>query len=111
MDLVEPSTPLPSGFTEGDLVVYGALYEKSGFQTTLQVPYSINTIPVISRFKDLLDRVSAQSVGTIFLIESSIYLLDKMISSANISLIHLESCIAHTKRLFDVSSAGFPSSL
>ncbi|XP_059671112.1 uncharacterized protein LOC132316653 [Cornus florida] len=39
MDLVEPSTPLPPWFTEEDLAVYGALYEKSGFQTALQVPY------------------------------------------------------------------------
>lgn len=39
MDLVEPSTPLPSWFTEEDLAAYGALYEKSGFQTALQVPY------------------------------------------------------------------------
>ncbi|KAK3002953.1 hypothetical protein RJ639_019756 [Escallonia herrerae] len=39
MDLVEPSTPLPSWFTEEDLATYGALYEKSGFQTALQVPY------------------------------------------------------------------------
>ncbi|XP_071714469.1 epoxide hydrolase 3-like [Rutidosis leptorrhynchoides] len=39
MDLVEPSTPLPSWFTEDDLSTYAALYEKSGFQTALQVPY------------------------------------------------------------------------
>jgi len=39
MDLVEPGTPLPSWFTEEDLAKYGALYEKSGFQTALQVPY------------------------------------------------------------------------
>ncbi|XP_071714477.1 epoxide hydrolase 3-like [Rutidosis leptorrhynchoides] len=39
MDLVEPGTPLPSWFSEEDLSVYGALYEKSGFQTALQVPY------------------------------------------------------------------------
>ncbi|XP_020229538.1 uncharacterized protein LOC109810475 [Cajanus cajan] len=39
MDLVEPDTPLPSWFTEEDLATYGALYEKSGFQTTLQIPY------------------------------------------------------------------------
>ncbi|KAL2473266.1 alpha/beta-hydrolase superfamily protein [Forsythia ovata] len=39
MDLVEPSTPLPSWFSEEDLATYGALYEKSGFQTALQVPY------------------------------------------------------------------------
>ncbi|CAK8577747.1 unnamed protein product [Lathyrus sativus] len=39
MDLVAPDTPLPSWFTEEDLATYGALYEKSGFQTALQVPY------------------------------------------------------------------------
>ncbi|OIW10432.1 hypothetical protein TanjilG_24992 [Lupinus angustifolius] len=39
MDLVEPSTPLPSWLTEEDLAEYGALYEKSGFQTALQIPY------------------------------------------------------------------------
>ncbi|XP_023768608.1 uncharacterized protein LOC111917183 [Lactuca sativa] len=39
MDLVEPDTPLPSWFTEEDLVAYGNLYEKSGFQTALKVPY------------------------------------------------------------------------
>ncbi|XP_076948738.1 epoxide hydrolase 2-like [Bidens hawaiensis] len=39
MDLVDPSDPLPSWFTEEDLKVYGDLYNKSGFQTALQVPY------------------------------------------------------------------------
>ncbi|CAL5213383.1 unnamed protein product [Lathyrus oleraceus] len=39
MDLVEPDTPLPSWFTDEDLSTYGALYEKSGFRTALQVPY------------------------------------------------------------------------
>ncbi|KAL5715611.1 microsomal epoxide hydrolase [Ranunculus cassubicifolius] len=39
MDLVEPSAPLPSWFTEEDLSNYAALYEKSGFRTPLQVPY------------------------------------------------------------------------
>ncbi|XP_057950240.1 uncharacterized protein LOC131145152 [Malania oleifera] len=39
MDLVDPSTPLPPWFTEEDLATYGTLYEKSGFQTALQVPY------------------------------------------------------------------------
>ncbi|KAG2687533.1 hypothetical protein I3760_09G056200 [Carya illinoinensis] len=39
MDLVDPSTPLPPWFTEEDLAAYGALYEKSGFRTALQVPY------------------------------------------------------------------------
>lgn len=39
MDLVDPSTPLPSWFSEDDLSAYADLYEKSGFQTALQVPY------------------------------------------------------------------------
>ncbi|KAM1045860.1 hypothetical protein ACFX14_036677 [Malus domestica] len=39
MDLVDPSTPLPPWFSEEDLAAYGALYEKSGFRTALQVPY------------------------------------------------------------------------
>lgn len=39
LDLVEPSTPLPFWFSEKDLAFYGALYEKSGFLTALQVPY------------------------------------------------------------------------
>ncbi|XP_014508251.1 bifunctional epoxide hydrolase 2 [Vigna radiata var. radiata] len=39
MDLVEPDTPLPSWFTEEDLAMYSALYEKSGFKNALQVPY------------------------------------------------------------------------
>lgn len=37
--MVDPSTPIPPWFTEEDLNYYGALYEKSGFQTTLQCPY------------------------------------------------------------------------
>lgn len=39
MDLVDPSTPLPSWFTEEDLTNYANLYERSGFRTPLQVPY------------------------------------------------------------------------
>lgn len=39
MDLVEPSTPLPPWLSEEDLASYGFSYEKSGFQTALQVPY------------------------------------------------------------------------
>ncbi|XP_043687342.1 bifunctional epoxide hydrolase 2-like isoform X1 [Telopea speciosissima] len=39
MDLVVPSSPLPTWFTEEDLAVYASLYEKSGFCTPLQVPY------------------------------------------------------------------------
>ncbi|KAB2603256.1 bifunctional epoxide hydrolase 2-like [Pyrus ussuriensis x Pyrus communis] len=39
MDLVDPSTSIPPWFTEEDLAAYGALYEKSGFQTALQIPY------------------------------------------------------------------------
>ena len=37
--MVDPSTPLPPWFTEDDLNNYGALYDKSGFTTALQVPY------------------------------------------------------------------------
>ncbi|PHU26511.1 hypothetical protein BC332_04843 [Capsicum chinense] len=39
MDIVQPSTPLPPWFSEEDLTAYGALYEKSGFRTAMQVPY------------------------------------------------------------------------
>ncbi|KAH1114659.1 hypothetical protein J1N35_008037 [Gossypium stocksii] len=39
MNLVDASVPLPTWFTEQDLATYGALYEKSGFKTALQVPY------------------------------------------------------------------------
>ncbi|KAL2318841.1 hypothetical protein Fmac_032717 [Flemingia macrophylla] len=34
-----PYAHLPSWFTEEDLATYGALYEKSGFQPALQIPY------------------------------------------------------------------------
>lgn len=44
MDLVEPSTPLPSWFTDQDLATYGALYQKSGFRTALQVPYRYSSV-------------------------------------------------------------------
>ena len=39
MDLVDASAPLPAWFTEEDLQVYADLYEKSGFETALQIPY------------------------------------------------------------------------
>lgn len=40
MDLVDSSMcQLPSWITEDDLATYGALYEKSGFQTGIQVTY------------------------------------------------------------------------
>ncbi|PIN12654.1 Soluble epoxide hydrolase [Handroanthus impetiginosus] len=39
MDLVDESTPLPSWFSEDDLQTYATLYENSGFETALQVPY------------------------------------------------------------------------
>ncbi|KAL5715616.1 microsomal epoxide hydrolase [Ranunculus cassubicifolius] len=54
MDLVDPSTPLPSWFTEEDLSIYTTLYEKSGFRTPLTVPYraipggSVETDPNVS---------------------------------------------------------------
>ncbi|KAJ8768516.1 hypothetical protein K2173_022611 [Erythroxylum novogranatense] len=39
MDLVDPSTPLPSWFSEEDLNAYASLYQNSGFTFALQVPY------------------------------------------------------------------------
>ncbi|KAI3829312.1 hypothetical protein L1987_03432 [Smallanthus sonchifolius] len=39
MDLVKPSTPLPSWITEEEIETYGTLYEKNGFRRALQVPY------------------------------------------------------------------------
>lgn len=39
MDLVDSSAPLPPWFSEEDLTNYAKLYEKSGFQTPLQIPY------------------------------------------------------------------------
>ncbi|KAL5994513.1 hypothetical protein ACLOJK_024566 [Asimina triloba] len=47
MDLVDPSTPLPPWFTEDDLQAYTSLYEKSGLQFPLQIPYrSWKEVPV-----------------------------------------------------------------
>ncbi|CAI9087511.1 OLC1v1021590C1 [Oldenlandia corymbosa var. corymbosa] len=39
MDLVDSSSSVPSWLTKEDLDAYGTHYEKSGFQTALQVPY------------------------------------------------------------------------
>ncbi|GJN19771.1 hypothetical protein PR202_gb07080 [Eleusine coracana subsp. coracana] len=39
LDLVDLSTPLPEWFTEKDLAVYTSLYENSGFQYPLKMPY------------------------------------------------------------------------
>ncbi|XP_072962111.1 epoxide hydrolase 1-like isoform X1 [Typha angustifolia] len=39
MDLANSSTPLPWWFTDEDLAMYAALYEKSGFTVPLQIPY------------------------------------------------------------------------
>ncbi|KAL6883517.1 hypothetical protein ACP4OV_010931 [Aristida adscensionis] len=38
-DLADLSTPLPEWFAEDDLTVYASLYEKSGFQYPLKMPY------------------------------------------------------------------------
>ncbi|KAI4296695.1 hypothetical protein L6164_036635 [Bauhinia variegata] len=57
MDLVEPSTPLPPWFTEEDLAAYGALYEKSGFQTALKVPY--RSIDEVFNIPDPITKVPA----------------------------------------------------
>lgn len=39
MDIVHPSTPLPSWFSDDDLQIYTSLYEKSGFVAPMQIPY------------------------------------------------------------------------
>lgn len=39
LDLVDPSAPLPSWFSEEDLSFYASLYEKSGFHYALYLPY------------------------------------------------------------------------
>lgn len=39
MDMVDESTPRPPWLTDEDLAAYAALYEHSGFGSTLQVPY------------------------------------------------------------------------
>ncbi|KAF2303365.1 hypothetical protein GH714_017419 [Hevea brasiliensis] len=39
MDLVDPSTPLPPWLSNEDLAVYTTSYEKSGFDSPMQVPY------------------------------------------------------------------------
>ncbi|TQD88334.1 hypothetical protein C1H46_026078 [Malus baccata] len=39
MDLVDPSSPLSPWLTKEDLAAYEAFYEKSGFQTALQISY------------------------------------------------------------------------
>ncbi|XP_074303371.1 epoxide hydrolase 1-like [Silene latifolia] len=55
MDLVTPSAPLPPWFSDEDLEVYGSLYENSGFQTALQVPYRSTT-----ETYDILDPILRQ---------------------------------------------------
>jgi len=64
MDLVEPSTPLPSWLTEEEFSTYGDLYEKSGFRTALKVPYrSFNDKPNLPDHINVLDlKVEALSL-------------------------------------------------
>jgi len=50
MDMVEPDAPLPDWFSEEDLATYGALYEKSGFQTALQIPYRCQLLFFVAFF-------------------------------------------------------------
>lgn len=38
MDLVDPSTPLPPWFINEDLEIYATSYEKSGFDSPMQIP-------------------------------------------------------------------------
>lgn len=37
--MVDSSTPLPPWFTDEDLAAYATLYENSGFDSPMQVPY------------------------------------------------------------------------
>ncbi|XP_071714487.1 epoxide hydrolase 3-like [Rutidosis leptorrhynchoides] len=53
MDILDPSTPLPSWFAEEDLSAYGALYDKSGFLNPLQVPYRSTD----EEYEDIVDPV------------------------------------------------------
>ncbi|KAJ6367700.1 hypothetical protein OIU78_000290 [Salix suchowensis] len=39
MDLVDPSTPLPSWLSSEDLAIYAEAYEKSGFDSPMRAPY------------------------------------------------------------------------
>ncbi|CAK7350631.1 unnamed protein product [Dovyalis caffra] len=39
MDLVDPSTPLPSWLSNEDLTIYAKAYEKSGFDSPMRAPY------------------------------------------------------------------------
>lgn len=39
MDLVDPSTPLPSWLSSEDLAIYAKAYEKSGFDSPMRAPY------------------------------------------------------------------------
>ncbi|EEF43241.1 bifunctional epoxide hydrolase 2 [Ricinus communis] len=39
MDLVDPSTPLPQWLSNEDIAIYATSYEKSGFDSPMQVPY------------------------------------------------------------------------
>ncbi|KAL2347903.1 hypothetical protein Fmac_001903 [Flemingia macrophylla] len=45
---------LPSWFTEEDLAAYGALYEKSGFQPALQIPYRCRHFFVVAKLLEFL---------------------------------------------------------
>ncbi|KAK9912033.1 hypothetical protein M0R45_035907 [Rubus argutus] len=89
MDMVDSSTPLPPWFTEEDLEAYGKLYEKSGFQTALQMPYRASTddlgtsesivkVPVRSFVPDLGDCISAGKEH-IFVQEQSPELVNELI--------------------------------
>ncbi|TXG47353.1 hypothetical protein EZV62_026647 [Acer yangbiense] len=40
MDMVDPSSPLPPWLTNEDLAIYTSLYENSGFDSPMQVPYT-----------------------------------------------------------------------
>ncbi|CAN0852950.1 Epoxide hydrolase A [Linum grandiflorum] len=59
MDLVDDSSAaLPPWFSEEDLEVYGALYQKSGFRTAMQIPYRWSIWEDIG-IKEMIVRVPA----------------------------------------------------
>ncbi|CAI0407403.1 unnamed protein product [Linum tenue] len=60
MDLVGASPDLPAWLTEEDLSTYGDLYQKSGFQTALKVPY--RSIEESADVTDLTVRVPAMLI-------------------------------------------------
>ena len=54
MDLVDPSTPLPHWLSNEDLEVYATSYQKSGFDSPMQVPYKYELYKFLNLFMILV---------------------------------------------------------